>query len=297
MSRSNSLIISAACHVSTLRHAHSSSRIPTKLSLESNADDWAYNATSAISAVVDEHIELQPLMPVARRTAAALSCSTAASEQAQIGAAAENIQIAETRVSAHNSTMIDDQTAQPILPSLSTCRANSDSADQHSDITAASESSQGVGDHPFLLYRRISGIVTADDVIQNSNTHSDRSTAYSGHADAVESDADTELQRLITSAPADGHDSRRIARSSDADDGEDRLQAARSLEDGPVFEEDDGQFRIRLSRSRIRWGVVRMPEDFYMQFPDLEDGAKPGHLTFGTEEQGVAPPNPGYFYA
>jgi hypothetical protein len=42
-----------------------------------------------------------------------------------------------------------------------------------------------------------------------------------------------------------------------------------------------------------------MPDDFYTQFREQEDGVKLGHLTFGTEEQGVVPPedDPGHFYA
>lgn len=266
--------------------------------IEGNADDWAHSAHSAISAVVEQHMELQPLMPAARRTAAALGCSTNPSEQALGRESAENIQNTETRGFAENGPMIDEQTTRPILPSLSGCRANSNSADQDSDTTAASISSRHVEDHPLHSYRRISGSVTAHDVSQNGNTSSDGSTACAGQAGAVESDADLESQRLIPSYSGNGDHSRRTtARSSDAGDAEDRLQAARSLEDGPVPEEDDVKFRIRLSRSRIRWGAVRMPEEFYTQFPGLEDGAKLGHLTFGTEEQSVAPPIPGYFYA
>lgn len=306
ISRSNSLIMSAACHVSTLRHIHSPSNRRKTVSLNDNnaevagnADDWVHSATSAISAVMDEQIELRPLIPVDRRTAATLGGSTTPSEQAQSGAPAKNTRIADTQVSAHNSPVIDEQTTQPILPSLSAHRPNSSSADRDSDTLAASMSSQDADDHSFILWRPISGSVTAEDASQHSSADSDGSTACAGQAGAAESDADPEERRLITSASADGDHSRRTtAPCSVAGDAEDsRLQAARSLEDGPVSEEDDVQFRIRLSRSRIRWGAVRMPEEFYMQFPDLEDGAKLGHLTFGTEEQRVAPPNPGYFYA
>lgn len=305
ISRSNSLIISAACHVSTLRQVRSSSSKPKTVSLDNhaelvgNADDWAHSAASAIYAVADEHVELQPLMPVARRTAATHSRSTTPPEQIQSGAPAKINQIAETRFPAHNSPMMDEQTPQPMLSSLSARRPNNDSAYQDSDTIAASISSQDAEYHSSIMCRPISGSVTADDVSQHSYADSDGSTACTAQAGAVESDADPESRRLITSAPADGDHSRRTtAPSSVAGDAEDgRLQAARSLEDGPVSEEDDVQFRIRLSRSRIRWGAVRMPEEFYMQFRDLEDGAKLGHLTFGTEEQRVAPPNPGYFYA
>lgn len=104
ISRSNSFIISAACHVSTIiRQVHSPSSKPTLMTLDNNAelegtaDDWGHNATLAISAIVDQHSELQSLT---RRANAALGCSTTLSEQARSTAPAENIPNVETRASA-----------------------------------------------------------------------------------------------------------------------------------------------------------------------------------------------------
>lgn len=86
-------------------------------------------------------------------------------------------------------------------------------------------------------------------------------------------------------------------RSLGAGDAEDRLQATRSLEDGSVSEQDDMQFRVRISRSRIRWGVVRMPEEFYREFEELEGGAELEHLSFRIEQHCVVAPENGHFYA
>lgn len=57
------------------------------------------------------------------------------------------------------------------------------------------------------------------------------------------------------------------------------------------------QFRVRISRSRIHWGVVRMPEDFYGEFKELEGGAEVEHLGFGIEQHCVVVPETGHFYA
>ena len=43
----------------------------------------------------------------------------------------------------------------------------------------------------------------------------------------------------------------------------------------------------RLSESRIKWGVVQMPQKFYNEFAEDPDLAKVGHLSFGREEDGV----------
>ncbi|KAK7745099.1 hypothetical protein SLS62_009963 [Diatrype stigma] len=51
-----------------------------------------------------------------------------------------------------------------------------------------------------------------------------------------------------------------------------------------------------VARRRIRWGVVRMPQDWYDQF-DREHERPVEHLGFGVEEDNVAPPIPGRWYA
>ncbi|KAK5637667.1 hypothetical protein RRF57_013382 [Xylaria bambusicola] len=49
----------------------------------------------------------------------------------------------------------------------------------------------------------------------------------------------------------------------------------------------------KISRSRIRWGVVEMPSEWYRIL--LRD-EQVGHLSFGVEEDEVLPPEPGRWY-
>lgn len=49
----------------------------------------------------------------------------------------------------------------------------------------------------------------------------------------------------------------------------------------------------RLSRSKLRWGVVQMPNGWYKWNRDISVE----HLSFGVEEDGVLPPAPGSWYA
>ena len=52
---------------------------------------------------------------------------------------------------------------------------------------------------------------------------------------------------------------------------------------------------MRLARSRVRWGAVRMPAAFYAQFVDIKEVV--GHLSFGVPEHHVQPPEEGEWYA
>ncbi|KAI0911442.1 hypothetical protein F4823DRAFT_585781 [Ustulina deusta] len=49
----------------------------------------------------------------------------------------------------------------------------------------------------------------------------------------------------------------------------------------------------RIARSKIRWGVVKMPPEWYETF--VEDD-EVGHLSFGVEKDEVLPPEPGRWY-
>ncbi|XDG04085.1 hypothetical protein ABKA04_003700 [Annulohypoxylon sp. FPYF3050] len=51
----------------------------------------------------------------------------------------------------------------------------------------------------------------------------------------------------------------------------------------------------KLVRSKIRWGVVKMPPEWHAEH-DNESG-RFGHLSFGVEEDNVQPPEPGGYYA
>ncbi|KAK9420702.1 hypothetical protein SUNI508_00793 [Seiridium unicorne] len=50
---------------------------------------------------------------------------------------------------------------------------------------------------------------------------------------------------------------------------------------------------VHVSRSKLRWGVVKMPAGFYAQFQGL---GQYEHLSFGVEEDAVEPPVPGKYY-
>ena len=55
------------------------------------------------------------------------------------------------------------------------------------------------------------------------------------------------------------------------------------------------QTLLNVSRSRVRWGVIRMPPKWYR---DYEASVVPvEHLGFGVEEDGVEPPVTGKYYA
>jgi hypothetical protein len=165
-------------------------------------------------------------------------------------------------------------------------------------------SSRDVEEHPLLSpWPKTGSFVNGHaDVNRYGNAvTSEDSTIYAARVTVTvtEGDANTEPHRIINSAPANSEDGPSTVSRLDTDDIDDRLEAAREPEDGSIPEEDDMQFRIRLSRSRVRWGVVRMPKEFYTQFGDREHGVQLGHLTFGIEDQGVDPPeeHPGHVYA
>ena len=54
------------------------------------------------------------------------------------------------------------------------------------------------------------------------------------------------------------------------------------------------QALLQVSRSKVRWGVVRMPPEWYAQFGGAEPGVE--HLTFGTKAQDVKDPQAGRYY-
>lgn len=286
VSRSNSLTMSAACHVSTFKEVYSSSTRSMSVARDENTlddiaetvgdgDDWGRRAVAAISATVEEGYELQPLIPESLDQTAASGCYTIQSERGNSGGLAENISSVETGTS---SNFADLERGNRV-------------------VWKQGRDSEG---HPLLSLRSDRrGMINDDSDLGRDSTPvlGDRSV-YAGRAIMFEGDTDTESEHLVASSHANSDHSRRTAGSLDADDTEDRLQAACRLEDGSVSEEEDMRFRILLSRSRIRWGVVLMPDEFYTQFGDREDGMKLGHLTFGIEEQGVAPPedDPGHVY-
>lgn len=62
-----------------------------------------------------------------------------------------------------------------------------------------------------------------------------------------------------------------------------------------VYADTDHVALMRLARSRVRWGVVKMPAAFYAQFVDIKECV--GHLTFGAAEHHVESPEEGEWYA
>lgn len=304
ISRSNSLIVSAACHVSTLRKARSSysrsiSEVFDDNTFNEDAETldsshhWGHDTIAAISATVGESIELQPLIAEPFKHSPAPTCSTTQSKQTKWRVLAEDNSNMETPIYLQNGQMSNKLVQERRTPSLTDCRANSD--------RIALGDSRDAETCPFLSSPTNGTSIINDPLIisRNSNTTCEDSTINAGRVAATEGNAPTDFHRLSSSDPVDSGDRPTAMRSWEADDTEDRLQAAREVEDGSNTEEDDTQFRIRLSRSRIRWGDVRMPAEFYTPFGQREVGVILGHLTFAIEEQGVTPPenHPGHVYA
>ncbi|KAI0868376.1 hypothetical protein GGS24DRAFT_513528 [Hypoxylon argillaceum] len=67
-----------------------------------------------------------------------------------------------------------------------------------------------------------------------------------------------------------------------------------SIVGGNADSSDDIDVLGRIARSKIRWGVVQMPPDWYQAFTQDDET---GHLSFGVEKDGVSPPEHGRWYA
>ncbi|ETS86638.1 hypothetical protein PFICI_00466 [Pestalotiopsis fici W106-1] len=61
-----------------------------------------------------------------------------------------------------------------------------------------------------------------------------------------------------------------------------------------AIERQEGRDRLRISRSLLRWGEMKMPPSFHEQWADLDDPV--GHLSFGTELQWQGEPKEGRLY-
>lgn len=252
-----------------------------------NADNWSPSNIHGISAIVNVDIELQPLIPQPHKYSAISNGFATPSEQENRTEPVETTSDVKTSASPKNSPMFDKKAKKHLHPSLLRFGAenNSVNLDQYNRI--ALENGGFAEEHPFLSSRSNRTSIINDD--------------FGGRAPMKDGDADTEPQPLLTMAQANGDYAISTVSSLNADDTTDRLQAARSLENGSISEENDMELRTRLSRSSIRWGVVRMPNEFYGQLGHLEEckWVMLGHLSFGIKEQGVAPlkDEPGYMYA
>ncbi|KAI1418430.1 hypothetical protein F5Y13DRAFT_176522 [Hypoxylon sp. FL1857] len=70
----------------------------------------------------------------------------------------------------------------------------------------------------------------------------------------------------------------------------------RSSEDSTNSGDDpQGGTFAKLARSKIRWGVVKMPPEWHAEYDD--ESGPVGHLSFGVEEDDVQSPEPGELYA
>lgn len=162
------------------------------------------------------------------------------------------------------------------------------------------EIGQVAEEQPFLSNRSHVESTTTCVSSRSSSAISDDCILSAARADLPGGDSDAESQRLVTLPHGTNIHGSSIIGSGFGDcDTEGHLQSARRLENGSDCEEEDAQFRVRLSRSKIRWGVLRMPDTFYTQFRNQDHEAQVEHLTFGIEEQGVTPPEsgPGHLYA
>ncbi|KAJ3563776.1 hypothetical protein NPX13_g8079 [Xylaria arbuscula] len=61
------------------------------------------------------------------------------------------------------------------------------------------------------------------------------------------------------------------------------------------FEKNGDTHLEKIAQSKLRWGVVRMPQEWFSKYG--YDAASVGHLGFDTREDGVAPPLWGHLYA
>lgn len=95
---------------------------------------------------------------------------------------------------------------------------------------------------------------------------------------------DFEMQNLLSQSPA--------ANDASADSNS-KLAGSNvsGLEDNNVPEM---LRRMRLSRRKLKWGVVRMPFEFYERFSGADEVE---HMGFGVEEQDITPPEDGRWYA
>ncbi|KAI0549189.1 hypothetical protein F4679DRAFT_547804 [Xylaria curta] len=64
--------------------------------------------------------------------------------------------------------------------------------------------------------------------------------------------------------------------------------------DGVGHNEYEPSLFKKLARSKLRWGVVEMPPEWYTEFAHH---SSVGHLSFGVEEDNVSPPVEGKYYA
>ncbi|OTA98823.1 hypothetical protein M426DRAFT_101648 [Hypoxylon sp. CI-4A] len=74
-----------------------------------------------------------------------------------------------------------------------------------------------------------------------------------------------------------------------------QLLPARSSEDSVGIEEEQGGPFTKLARSKIRWGVVKMPPEWHDEYDG--EASDVGHLSFGVKEDDVQPPEVGESYA
>ncbi|RYP61316.1 hypothetical protein DL769_007765 [Monosporascus sp. CRB-8-3] len=76
----------------------------------------------------------------------------------------------------------------------------------------------------------------------------------------------------------------------------DRVSSKQSLISKTVGKEDvdvDESIFVKLSRSKLRWGVVKMPPGWC----DFDHEVPVEHLSFGVREDDVSSPVPGHWYA
>lgn len=67
-----------------------------------------------------------------------------------------------------------------------------------------------------------------------------------------------------------------------------------SSEESDEMDGESSSFK-KLARSKIRWGVVKMPPEWHAEWDNEDDVVE--HLSFGVEEDDVESPEPGRLYA
>lgn len=124
VSRSNSMIISAACHISSLRKAHPPFKMPMSINRGDNTKPvrnvygWSPRHVHGMSAIIYGGIGLQPLIPPTQQYSALSNGFATPSEQKNRSEPFETIPDVKTSATRKNSPIFDKQAKQHLHPSL-----------------------------------------------------------------------------------------------------------------------------------------------------------------------------------
>lgn len=104
---------------------------------------------------------------------------------------------------------------------------------------------------------------------------------------------------LVAEQAVELQESRRLISSTSPPDMSGCLTGSKQMmHNGGTSEEECRAVLTKVSQSKLKWGVVRMPEDWGSDYPRRDGGAPVGHISFGTvEDDNVEAPVDGRRYA